>query len=457
MQGPSELDEPPTKPPPAPASGPCDVSPERQLDLDLPVWDLQVSKNHWDKLHEDVYADVEVPAGLCVEGRSYTVELELQGSSTRKLPKKSFDLKFRRGAELAVWPYDDARPAEPVAIRKLFLKAMAKDQSLIREALAFDLYRALGYATPHTGFVNLRINGAYWGLYATIEPVNEAYISAHGYPEGGRLYKAVRKHGSRADFVPGRDLTKAFETELTGKVHLDDDPQDDRLEKPPAAPADGEDSGSMRNGEDDEKNEDDASEPEPEQPLPDEYADLERFVMQLQRTPLGEAAFEAQIDPVFSLAAYFDRMLWVAFTHNGDAIAQNYYLYHTGIEGAEHWYQLPWDSDICFGADYRNVDSIVDTSESPLIDGGNYFSRRMLKIPGLRTRYTERSISVLDEQLLEAEGLSRLVSYRERVANDLALDQQRWKRKTDPGTAFDHLERFLMERGAVLRQALDAL
>lgn len=457
-QGVHELGAPPTEPPPPDTNGPCGVQPKEDLSLDLPTWDLKVAQADWDALHEDVYADVEVAAALCAQGQSYAIELELQGSSTRRLAKKSFDLKWKRGAELRAWPYDDAPPTEPVAIRKLFLKAMGKDQSLIREALSFDLYRALGYATPHTGFVNLRINGAYWGLYATIEPVNKAYITARGYPEGGRLYKGVRKHGSRADFAPGRDLTRAFETELGSKADSD---QDDELDEKPADPPQGEEPDESPDAFEPEMMEEDApksdQEASEEAGLPDEYAALERLVDRLQHTPLEQGAFEVQVDPIFSLAAYFDRMLWVAFTQNGDAVAQNFFLYHTGAEEAEHWYQLPWDSDISFGADYRDVEGVVDTASSPLVDGGNYFSRRMLKITGLRSRYVERSLGVLDEQLLEAQGHSRLVDYRARLSNDLELDRERWQRTTEPSTAFDRIEAFISDRGAVLRQALSEL
>ncbi|HTU63587.1 MAG TPA: CotH kinase family protein, partial [Polyangiales bacterium] len=313
-QGVHELGAPPTEPPPPAATGPCAVQPEEDLSLDLPTWDLQISQADWDALHEDVYADVEVPAALCAQGQSYAIELELQGSSTRRLAKKSFDLKWKRGAELRAWPYDDAPPPEPVAIRKLFLKAMGKDQSLIREALSFDLYRALGYATPHTGFVNLRINGAYWGLYATIEPVNEAYVAARGYPEGGRLYKGVRKHGSRADFAPGRDLTRAFETEL-GSTTVSD--KDDELDEQPADPPEGEEPDDDPDAFEPEMMEEEGAAKSEEQAaedagLPDEYAALERLVDRLQHTPLEEGEFEVQIDSIFSLVAYFDRMLWVA-------------------------------------------------------------------------------------------------------------------------------------------------
>jgi hypothetical protein len=81
----------------------------------------------------------------------------------------------------------------------------------------------------------------------------------------------------------------------------------------------------------------------------------------------------------------------------------------------------------------------------------------MLKVPSLRSRYTERFRGILDQQLLEAEGFARLSAYRARLSRDLEQDRARWKRVTDADTAFDRIEAFITQRGAVLRQALDAL
>lgn len=445
--------------PPEPASGPCAVAESDALTLELPTWNLQVSQRDWDKLHEDVYADIDVPAALCVEGVSYSIELELQGSSTRKLAKKSFDLKWKKSKPLRSWPFDRNAPESPVAIRKVFLKAMAKDQSLAREALGYDLFRALGYETPNIGFANLRINGAYWGLYAVVEPVNENFIAAHGYPQGGRLYKAVRKHGSRADFAPGRDLTRAFETALVPRAGEGDGSDRDSEIEEDIAPEDRDDPDETADPanplpSEPERVDESPTAPSEDDSLPEEYAELEALVSRFQKTPLDESAFESEIDPDFSLDAYFDRMLWVAFTQNGDAVAQNFFLYHSTSEAPARWYQLPWDSDIAFGADYRDVDSLIDTASSPLVDGGNYFSRRLLEVPGLRARYTASSLGLLDRGVLESEGFEQLAHYRARLSHDLDQDRGRWKRQTDARTAFDRIEDFVAHRGAVLRKVL---
>jgi spore coat protein H len=409
-----------TAPPDSPAvrsSGPCDFEVEGPADLEVPAWDLIVERPDWDALHADENADVEVDASICIEGRRYPIELELQGSSTRGLPKKSFNLKFNRGKRLSGSPYADGEDAPEDGIGKILMKAMLYDNSLIREAIAFDLFRAMGGQAPRIGFANLRINGAYWGLYVLVEPINEDYLTRHGYPSRGQLYKATRKHGGFADFNPGRDLSLAFESKEL------DDWEDER---------------------------DDESEDEPSE----DRADIERLVHTLQTTPATDEAFADDIDPIFPLDNYFERLIWVSWTQNGDGTAQNYYLYNAPRQGRDSWHQLPWDSNLCFSADWRDPDLVRPPHEGVLVDGRNHFGKRLVTVPGVRERYVARFRQVLDEVLTPDVVFERFEHYSALVEHDLALDQARWQRNIDPSTAFDVLVDFFEARPDALRQAL---
>lgn len=409
-------------------ASPCAVPAEEAHTYTLPVWDLAIAQRDWDRLHADLNAEIDVPASVCVAGRAYPIELELQGSSTRKLPKKSFDLKFTNAQPLAVWPYTSPQPTAAAPIHKVLLKAMAKDQTLVREAVSFDMYRALGYSAPRTGFVNLRINGRYWGLYNAVEPVNDAYVSSRGLPTPGRLYKGVRKYGSFADFAPGRELTRAFELKVVQAPQLpaasdeDLDPlADAELKSVPSLPA---------------------------------YEDLDELVTLLQTTPLEPTAFERDIDPVFPLNAYLDRMLWVAFTQNGDAVAQNFYLFASQAPGTSAWTQLAWDSDISLGADWRDPQAWLSAQDALLLDGGNYFSQRLLKVPGMKARYRDRFLQALEAGTLARTAFIQLDAYRALIGTDLSLDAERWQRELDPNDAFTRLSEFVAARSSALRDAL---
>jgi hypothetical protein len=316
--------------------------------------------------------------------------------------RSSSSSKFRRDQELARVGFEADSAA---LIDKVYLKAVWIDQSMIREAVAFDLWREMGHDAPRISFANLKINGDYWGLYEVVEPVDSDYLERNGYPDDGHLYKATRKHGSRADFAPGRNLNKAFE-----------DKSDD----------------------DDERSRD----------------DLKRLVDTLQHTPLDVVSFEREIDPIFPLDAYIDRMVWVAYTRNGDAVAQNYYLYNAAEDGRDFWYQIPWDSDLCMGTSWRDRDAVVPPDVSLMLDGGTYFSRRLTMVPELRKRYVDRFLQVIDDVLTESVALKHIRRHADRVRNDLAADQRRWQRQIPPDEAFEVIRNFVAERPKILRTEL---
>jgi spore coat protein CotH len=266
----------------------------------------------------------------------------------------------------------------------------------------------MGHDAPRTGFVNLRINGDYWGLYNVVEPIDEAYFARRDaqYPQGGRLFKAVRKHGERADFERGRDLSLAFENKS-------DEPQ--------------------------------------------RYDDLEALVEALQDTALSADAWGEHIDPIFSLATYIDRMVWVSLTQNGDAVAQNFFLYNAPRDGHDHWYLLPWDSNLAFGADWKNDNRVRPLGEGLYIEGGNLVARRLVQIAELRARYIERYTAVLDEVLNKDVALDILRARVGAVSRDLELDQVRWKREVAPRQAFDAIEEFVVTRPAFIDEGLERL
>jgi hypothetical protein len=389
-------------PPEQPAQAARGVCPdEPALDLELPSWDLYLSTEAWETLHRDVNASVEVRALLCIQGRPYPLVLELQGASSRKHLKKSFDLKFTQTAPLEGAPFGTSE-----ALPRILLKGMANDQTLIREALGFAAWRGLGHLAPRVSFANLRINGHYWGVYNLVEPIDRDFIARHGFVPGGHLYKGVRTKYGRADFKPGRDLRDCFEDKS--------DPSSD-------------------------------------------WSDLKKLAEKLQRTPLRADAFARDVDAVLPLASYIDRLIWIAVTQNSDAVAQNFYLYNEPGHGRDTWTMLPWDSNVSFGAHWSRPYVVVEPDEWPLVDSANYVSGRLLSVTELRAQYIVRARELLQAELSVDTLLAHQAKLAARVRHDLARDQTRWQREVPPDEAFEVLERFLRERPDVLHQALETL
>ena len=57
-------------------------------------------------------------------------------------------------------------------LRTLSLNNMVEDPTLLREQLAYRVFRALGAPAPHVGHAEVFVNGERFGLYALVEPID---------------------------------------------------------------------------------------------------------------------------------------------------------------------------------------------------------------------------------------------------------------------------------------------
>lgn len=81
--------------------------------------------------------------------------MKARGNTSFKEYKKPFAVKFP--TKQVFWGLDRGR--------SFVLLANALDESHIRNAMAFDLARAMGIPAPRYAYLTLYINGTYWGLY----------------------------------------------------------------------------------------------------------------------------------------------------------------------------------------------------------------------------------------------------------------------------------------------------
>ncbi len=360
-------------------------------------WRIETSDDDLDALYGDIDADIDVPAILLTEDDFYRVEVEIQGASSRRFPKLSYKLKFDDPFQGLVFEQE----GEPFS--RLILKAMYSDQSLTREAIAFDLARETGQMAPRTDFVWLEINGEPEGLFVLVEQVNEDFLAHRALDEAGYLFKAVRKHGADADFHPNSDIALAFEEKLL----------DER---------------------------------------PDGYELLERFVETLQtfnpETP-------ESLDHRLSVDAYLDRICWGAFTQNVDATRQNFFLYSP--DGQRDWTWIAWDSDVSLSNHWRLQHEVLPPEDLPLMDGGNYFSRRLLQHEATREHYVSRCMGQLQDTWTDDLLMSLVDAYEERLTAAIDADLRLWERTSTAREEFEEVRAFFRSRPFVLKDAMEEL
>ena len=133
---------------------------------------LRASRLSW------LTAELDVPEGdwgeLNVRGKAYV------GSA------RSYDQKMG-------WKFDlnDIHGREWRGLRALTLNNMVQDNTYIHEFAAYQLYRALDVPAPRVGYSWLTVNGADYGLFLLIEPVDATFLDRWFGDPSGNLYEGA--------------------------------------------------------------------------------------------------------------------------------------------------------------------------------------------------------------------------------------------------------------------------
>jgi hypothetical protein len=94
-------------------------------------------------------------------GRALPIRIERRGNSTQRMAKRSYTLSVAEPQDLLGLP----------ASKKWVLYGPYIDRSLIRNALAYSLYRQMGQPAPAFRYLELVINNNYRGIYMLVEKV----------------------------------------------------------------------------------------------------------------------------------------------------------------------------------------------------------------------------------------------------------------------------------------------
>ena len=98
------------------------------------------------------------------------IGIEIRGHTSQGFPKKQYGLETRNadGDNLSVSLF--GIPEE----KDWILYAPYSDKSLMRNVIAYDIYRSLGYYAPRTKFCQVILNGDYIGVYIFMEKIKRA-------------------------------------------------------------------------------------------------------------------------------------------------------------------------------------------------------------------------------------------------------------------------------------------
>jgi spore coat protein CotH len=289
--------------------------------------EITIHSRDWDTLRVNFTSNDFYPADVAWNGvRVRNVGIRSRGLGSRSGVKPGLEVNFTHYSSRGQF----------LGLHSLVLDNLTTDPSMIRERVAFALYRRLGIPAPREVHANLYVNGDYAGVYVIVEPVDTVFLQRWLSENSGALYEYHWLTPYFATFL-GENLdlyVPLFEprTQQTRSTFDLYDPIRELFRTINTASA-------------------------------DSFRDAVGARLDFESTLrlIAAEAFMAEWDGILGYAGL-----------------NNFYLYRPATSGPARI--LPWDADHTFqAADY------------PLLAGAleNVLMRRMLENPVLRARYFE--------------------------------------------------------------------
>lgn len=211
-----------TQPPPGPKLTPADVT----TFPDAPMYDLATLRTFflefeapdWEQeLTDFIDTDVEVPATLTVDGRTYPeVGVHFRGMSSLRMigagQKRSLNLSLDFG-------HKDQRLG---GYRTFNLLNAHEDPTFLRSVLYYRIAREY-LPAPQANFVRVVINGESWGVYVNVQQFNKDFLQEWFGTTKGARWKTPGSPGGRASLAYLGDDPAAYRGIY--EIKSKDDPQ----------------------------------------------------------------------------------------------------------------------------------------------------------------------------------------------------------------------------------------
>ena len=356
----------------------------------LPVYELKVSAEEWEKLLRAPRSDDRHPAKFTTGGREYSAEVRYRGVWARTWPKKALKIFFEKDKDFE-------------GQHTLNLNSNWRDPAFVREQLAYRIYAACGVPAPKTRMVKLNVNGEFHGVFLEVEQPAKPFLKRTGL-KGAVVYKA-NSHQWLAD---ERDLgaESVFHEHYEKQTHKDED-----------------------------------------------YRDLQSFCHDLATTTDVAGFFATHVDMdryVSFLAGSALVQNWDWYSKNHylvlDAAGSKKWLvvpWDLDRTLGDHW-QGPFDS--------ADLPLRLGTEAQPGTVGWNKLFDAFYKEPALRKRLLDRLEVLLQTEFTKEKLFPILDRWESEISADVALDRQRWPnpRAGDIHAGIAGVKRYIEDRRAYL-------
>ncbi len=336
----------------------------------LPFY-ITVDRADWQKMWDQPFQYVKCTV-RCFDEVYEDVGLRFKGNSSfgvRGL-KKPYKLKF-----------DKYKKQRFHGFKKLNFSNGFKDPSLLREKLAYDLFREADVPAPRTTFAKLYLtipgeyDEEYIGFYTIVEQVDKVFLKDRFGDTGGSLFKGE----GMADFIYRGDEPERYEKEYEAK--LSEEQQD--------------------------------------------YSVLIRFTKMLNET--SDEEFPSEIRRVFNVETFLSWLAVNTLLSNLDSYAgsgHNFYVYFRKDTAKCEF--VPWDLNEAFG-NFRmgRAEDMTDLRVYKPYAEPKILIQRIINIPEFRERYIRKIKDLMDGPFQQSMMYDKIDALFNRIEADVRADP--WK------------------------------
>lgn len=152
---------------------------------DVTELDIAITRDNWDTMVNAPEKKKYVPCDMTLNGVSCAgVGIRPKGN-TSLLGVADYN-SYRYSYKVEMDHYNEGETLG--GLDKLILNNIYEDPSYLAEYLAYCCYEHLEVLTPYYGFANVTINDQPWGLYLTIEAIEDSYAERNDF-SSAQIYK----------------------------------------------------------------------------------------------------------------------------------------------------------------------------------------------------------------------------------------------------------------------------
>lgn len=303
--------------------------------------DITIDPDTLQWIYENVESEVEHYANFHFQNNWInesvdSIGFRLRGNTSRYSAKKSFKVSFNT--------FISGR--EFYGVDKLNLNGEHNDPSIIRSKLCFDHFNTIGLTASRANHIEVYINGQYYGLYISVEHIDDEFLAKNFSDDSGNLWKCL--YPADLNYL-GND-PEIYKNLMSGNRPVYE----------------------LKTNE-----------------VDGDFSELAHLIDIINNTPDEELAdsIESIIDIPDALK-YFAMNILFGSWDDYWSLANNYYLYHEPAKDIFHL--IPYDYDNTYGIDWSGNDwSIADPYNFPkILSGFRPLSERLIANAQYHNLYT---------------------------------------------------------------------